>query len=470
MSARLSAILPLSLSIVFTLLLWMGSCPLLAQSATPNVYRVTGIPGTYTGTLIRGNSAQVLEATIRPRGDSLYMAFYIPDWAWYDSSRGMLEPDGDAYRLTTPYGRALLSYDSAFGEWSGVIPDHTPVTHVHFKKRYRLPERKLTESPFQLTVDGQVRQGVIVQPHDGRKLPGAVLVHGRGCSPYRWQVDQARAYARHGLAVAVYNKHGSQEADPPCGETRIEDHARDLEAALKMLRGLASVDASRVGLISTSAGGWLSPFAAARMETPPAFLVAIVGPATDIRQQQIDGGLAWATQSGLSDTAIARLTRYTEWMFRIDRSKKAFDAMRALLENAESEGWDQWLEASDIPASAEALNQLWVNRWNNYDPAEAIGTFEGPWLGILGQADPVVPWQTQLEAYRRIAAQSGKTNIDVVLIPSAGHGLEHGSQQRELPYSQARGGRPAYYKFDRVAYGAVSAIPEFMRRWGILEP
>jgi fermentation-respiration switch protein FrsA (DUF1100 family) len=113
---------------------------------------------------------------------------------------------------------------------------------------------------------------------------------------------------------------------------------------------------------------------------------------------------------------------------------------------------------------------LWVKRWNSYDPAEDIGNFPGPYMALLGEQDDVVPLENQILAYRAIAAKNGKTNLSILVIPSVRHSMEHGSQWRELPYNSDVGGRPHYYKFDRVAYGAMDGILQFLEAYGILVP
>jgi fermentation-respiration switch protein FrsA (DUF1100 family) len=63
-----------------------------------------------------------------------------------------------------------------------------------------------------------------------------------------------------------------------------------------------------------------------------------------------------------------------------------------VLNSARVHNWIDVLEEDDMPSSPAKLDELWVRR-NDYDPAEDIKAFKGPFLSILGGDDYVVPYR-----------------------------------------------------------------------------
>ena len=139
-----------------------------------------------------------------------------------------------------------------------------------------------------------------------------------------------------------------------------------------------------------------------------------------------------------------------------------------LLDSAKVNGWRDVLVDDDIPASADALDQLWVRR-NRYDPGKDLGSFEGPFLSVLGGNDYVVPYKENRDRFVEIFKDAGKTNYRVTIVPSAGHGMEHWHEMRDLKYEPSIKKWHTYFKFDRVAAGAVDEIIVFLREYGFIE-
>jgi len=101
--------------------------------------------------------------------------------------------------------------------------------------------------------------------------------------------------------------------------------------------------------------------------------------------------------------------------------------------------------------------------------AKYLKNYEGSFLSILGEDDYVVPCQIQIERLEALFRESGKENYRIRVLPGAGHGLEHGPRVRDLGYNRTLRTRPYYFKYDRVAYGAIEEVVDFLARYSIVD-
>lgn len=435
------------------------------------IYFNSGLEGYWTGAIIRGNSVQNMTAEIFTQGDSLVVASSIPDWTYYSPRISGIQQSGDVLRFQTYYGEATMVLDTAYMEMIGNVRTDMPNVDLHLKKSLKPVQPGIIEKDLEFDLgDVRVKGTLIIPDNDEGPFPVVVFVHGRGCSTRDWQLNRGRKLAEYGIASVAFDKRGSRRDDIECTSTTLGDHSGDVARVIDQVLPMEEIDNSRLGLIGYSAGGWVAPAATALRKGKVAYLITIVGPSTDIKEQQLDGAFYTGKQRfGTTAKGEQQVRRYTELMFATRNYEKTFKEMEELLQEAETERWINWLEDTDIPENAEGIPKLWVNRFRNYDPAEDLAAFEGPFLSVLGENDDVVPWQTQIPRFKKIFGDAGKTNYRIVVAKAAGHGMEHGPTVRTLGYNRELRARPYYYKFDRVAYGAIHEIVQFLKDYKIIE-
>ena len=101
------------------------------------------------------------------------------------------------------------------------------------------------------------------------------------------------------------------------------------------------IDAQQIGVLGSSAGGWVAPRAAVRSEIPVAFVITLVGAATSVQEQQSDNARYITTQRGLSEEDSRNAQRYVELMFNdVADPETQFAEMQTLIAHAEETGWD----------------------------------------------------------------------------------------------------------------------------------
>jgi pimeloyl-ACP methyl ester carboxylesterase len=247
----------------------------------------------------------------------------------------------------------------------------------------------------------------------------------------------------------------------------MDMHSADLARVTEQVDKMTF--SGKIGYVSGSAGGWVAPKAAAETKASVDFMVTVAGPSTSVKQQQIDCSIYFVRDElGLGQNAVEEAVAYCEWEFSDEKPKKIHARLMSLLDSADAHGWREVLEDSDIPSSADELDKLWVRR-NRYDPAEDLKAFRGPFLSILGGNDYVVPYKENMARFQEVFTEAGKTNYRIVVLPSAGHSMEHWHTNRDLGFESSIRQWYTYWKFDRVAPGAFDEIIAFLRDYEFID-
>jgi len=273
---------------------------------------------------------------------------------------------------------------------------------------------------------------------------------------------RARVLARYGIAGLAFDKRGVGASKGRCESATIDDETSDVLAAIEFLAGRPEIDRTQIGAFSSSAGGWVVPRAAARSKTPLAFIVTMVGPATSVREQQLDNARYISRDLKLSAEDQKPLMRYIELMFAEGNPEVQFAEMRQLILQGEKTGWAQeFLDTTDVAPSASEIKNLWVRRFN-YDPREDLKRVRVPFLAFYGGSDRVVPPDENVPEIRRLLTAAGNRNFHIVVIPEAGHGLDHGQRLQKMP--GGKGNLETYYwKFGRTAPTYLTELLKFFQ-------
>ena len=422
------------------------------------------IEGYWSGALIRtGNSIQLLNIEINNRADSLVGELAIPDWPRAGSRLEPVKMKDNVVYMDTPYGNATLVLDSVYGEMTGVVEGAIPPLNIHLKRAIPPVNVELNSEELTVRSEGLEIAGTLYYPAGSqKKLSAAILVPGRGCA----FAARARFIARRGMATFVYDKRGGDASGFPCNSSTHELEVNDLVELIREVKKNPKVEKSRVGLLSVSAGAWTSDAASAVEDV--AFMIQFVGPATSIREQQFDGIDAFAEDGRFEEKYVEEAKRYTELLYSREMNENKYKELQSLLASARESGWDDWLAPSDIPESMDRFDEIWVQRFQ-YDPTGDLSRFEGPFLSVLGEVDPVVPLEIQVNRFDSIFGSAGKSNYEIRVIPEASHGLGRGSEVRNLGYNETTESTTYYYKFYRSGVEPMTYTLDFLEEYGFIE-
>jgi fermentation-respiration switch protein FrsA (DUF1100 family) len=423
--------------------------------------------GYWSGAMIKsGNSIQTLNAEFYAEGDSLMVRTSIPDWIYYPAKESVVKRSDKAFSFATFYGEARLMLDQDYLEMVGKLS--VGDVSLHLKKTLKPPVIAIGERRFSLNNEGAAVTGTLFYPNAiSTAMACAILVHGRGCAGQENLTNRARKLAEYGICTLVYDKRGSDPSAFPCQASTHDLNVSDVRKLVETAAGFSQVDPSKIGLISYSAGVWIGAEVLNSSSVPIAFFISLVGPSTSVYQQQLDGMEAFLKSSSeVEEQVLKDAQRYTQLLFAESMHEEAFLEMEKLLNGPTAKAWKPWLEDDDQITSAEDFHKLWVQRFS-YDPSRDLAHYPGPYLAVYGESDLVVPYQKQLNHLDAIMEEAGKTNYETRLVLSADHGLEHGGQQRKL--LQADGGNLNYFKFDRVAFGSMHYLIDFLEKEGMLQ-
>lgn len=90
---------------------------------------------------------------------------------------------------------------------------------------------------------------------DGGQRPGIVVCHGFGGIKKFFLGDFARAFVERGYIALTFDYRGFGESEGPRWRLIPQEQCRDIQNAITWLQQHPAVDASRIGLYGTSAGG-----------------------------------------------------------------------------------------------------------------------------------------------------------------------------------------------------------------------
>ena len=425
--------------------------------------------GYWTGAVIRGgNAVQIVEAEITWQGSDLHISIGSPDRVFFLPRTANVRIENNIWRFESPYGPAEMLFDSSYMELVGTAGREPSLLSLHLKKSLRPNNPKVIERELSFNNNGFEFGGTLFLPaHYEGPLACAILVHGRGCGERNSFAGQARKLAEYGIATIAFDKRGSNGTNFDCNQTTAEMLVGDVLAVIKKAAEQPEIDAKRIGMISNSAGGWIVPRAARESKIEVAFLVTMVGPSTSVKEQQLDCVQDYGTNQGFTAQMIKDAKRYTELMFATNNFEQVFAEMQELLKKARAEHWDVVLEDTDIPASAADIKNLWVQRFD-CDPAADLKAFKGPFLSILGEADDIVPYRSQIKRLEEIFRESGKENYRIAVMPNAGHDLGHRGLMRDLGQHATLKANLQYLKYPRVAVDASIEMINFLREYDFI--
>jgi uncharacterized protein len=230
-------------------------------------------------------------------------------------------------------------------------------------------------------------------------------------------------FARHGIAMLVFDKRGAGESTGDWTKSTYEDLAADALAAVQLLKNHKSIDPKQIGLWGNSEGGWVAPLAASR-STDVAFLMVRSGSALPVWQtvlHEAEGQLR--DGNNLSEDEIRAALALKQSVERIALEKKNWDQawseIDAKYQKAKNEKWFNYVAVT----SKDNWYWQWWRLRGGYDPTSALEKIRCPVLVLLGEVDWSIPSKESAAAFERAFKKSGNTDYTVRILPKANHGL-----------------------------------------------
>lgn len=236
---------------------------------------------------------------------------------------------------------------------------------------------------------GDIRlSGILVKPRGtkAQRHPAVVFIHGSGPSRIddpAWTYH-ARAFAKRGFAVLVYDKRGSGRSGGDLATADYTDFAGDVIAAVRYLRTRSDIDGSHIGLLGRSEGGWVAPIAMQSLDSI-AFVVFSAGPT--VRQLE----------------EIMYVMRR-----RLERTDAADSRIDSIINLRRAE-----MDAAGAGATGAAAIPF-------HDPLPALKSLKAPLLALYAGNDQAIPTDTCIAVLRKLQTE-GHSNIEIRTFPHVGH-------------------------------------------------
>jgi pimeloyl-ACP methyl ester carboxylesterase len=323
---------------------------------------------------------------------------------------------------------------------SRVVPTDTPATGVvrPGQPEDAIPRYRHEEVTFE---NGDiVLAGTLSFPEGPGPHPAVVLISGSGAQnrdeeifgfqPFRLIAEHL---TREGIAVLRYDDRGVGGSGGSVADATSEDFARDVQAAMELLRSRPEVDPAAIGLLGHSEGAIVAPLVAARSRDV-AFLVLLAGPAVSgeeilLRQSELIGR---ANRS--SPEAIEAQQAHQRQLFGLLRRNAGRDELEAALarmirESVEAMPPERRQSIHDVDAfvAARVLPQLvattstWFRHFLDHDPRRALRQTRAPVLALFGELDLQVPPTQNSEPLARALAEAGNTDVTIDVVVGANH-------------------------------------------------
>jgi dienelactone hydrolase len=284
---------------------------------------------------------------------------------------------------------------------------------------------------FQSSPDVTMR-GWFVKPNEPGPHPAVIFLHGSGPLSGDHPVVHvfANAFLRAGIAVLTYDKRGVASSGGTFNHNDYDAFIEDALHAVKYLQSRSDVDASAIGLVGSSEGGWFTPEIAVRTGAI-AFIVNRAGPPLSWIETNL-----WEKRHDLLNSGVPNqlVERTIDLRGRILNFLVEVNTDPSLVE---SERWRQ-IEA-DIAAfnAAHGNNEHWQdsirfgslsdtaafwNRWQRaigYDPQPFIEQTDIPMLYVFAENDRNVPTAKSVDYLESLRA----SNIEVRVIPGVEHSM-----------------------------------------------
>jgi pimeloyl-ACP methyl ester carboxylesterase len=270
--------------------------------------------------------------------------------------------------------------------------------------------------------------GRLVMPRLEGAIPVAVLVHGS-------ERDSAVTFNRlqylfpaNGIGAFVYDKRGTGKSQGSYTQD-FDLLADDAAAALTKARAMAGTLASEVGFQGGSQAGWIEPLAASKVKTD--FVLVGFGLAGSPHAEDRDVVFDELRAAGYGDDVLAKSREVTDATALVLSShfSKGFDEVDAVRAKYRKEPWFGKIKGQYTGLLLGYPNWLlrFAGPWFDvgtpidYDPVPALDAYRGPQLWVLAGRDSLAPSADTLRILRGL--QSTHTNLDVVLFPTADHGI-----------------------------------------------
>ncbi|WP_433591007.1 alpha/beta hydrolase family protein [Nocardia sp. CA-145437] len=236
--------------------------------------------------------------------------------------------------------------------------------------------------------------GTLTEPQSGGPFPAVLLINGSGANdrdeellghkPFLLLAD---TLTRAGYAVLRTDKRGVGQTGGRLNSATYSDLTDDIAAGMTFLRGRSDIDATRIGLLGHSEGGYLAPLYARRPDSGVAFVILMAGPAVPGSEVLLEQNRLILAAQGATPEQVGKQVGFTSTLSSVLCKGDLVAAKDYVRQHNDTLPAEERL-------SEEAMDELvspYMAALVCYDPAPALSALRVPVLAFYGSKDLQVP-------------------------------------------------------------------------------
>jgi pimeloyl-ACP methyl ester carboxylesterase len=379
------------------------------------------IKGRWNGSISKDGKNWQTEVNIYSQQHELKGDFDLPDYGLHHLTFSKIQVTDTT--ITFQYKdknseatfKGVLKGDLISGEWKGLGMK----ANFSLKKMSNMANQFRTEE-VTFTNGEAILSGTLILPTGRGPYPAFVQVHGSGNQTRSEDFYKSRAYlfARHGIAVLIYDRRGKGESTG--SGVSMERLADDAIAGIHLLQLNPLINKNKIGIMGFSQGGYVAPLAASRSNDIAFVVVGSAPGITPNEQNDFDVENALRSKK-LSEDSISLVLKFRKEILDYQYNQKGDkDDLETRLANLRSKGWFKYTLLTD--ALIEPADEG-VREWLSFDPLPVWKKVKVPKLLVWGELDNVVPVQKSKKLIEASLNSAGFKNFKMKVYENASHGI-----------------------------------------------
>lgn len=159
------------------------------------------------------------------------------------------------------------------------------LTNVSFAQEFDVTRTNVTFDNGRFTLHGE-----LVIPDTAQNAPVLVFLVGSGANSshqtiYKQFVEQnlENLFLEEGFAIFYFDKRGVGRSQGRWQKTNLYDRAADANAGIQFLKTQGRIDATRIGIVGHSQGGWVAQIMGDRYRDDIKLIASLAAPTFDIK-------------------------------------------------------------------------------------------------------------------------------------------------------------------------------------------
>lgn len=374
-----------------------------------------------------------------------------------------LDIQGAGLQLDAPGGaKARASYHSRSGDLVGTV-EGEGFRHPLFLRRIGPPRPdRVISKPFQVQ-SGRFRLAaeLILPPGDG-PFPALIYFHGRSVGTRGQFAAFAKRLADDGIAAVIFDRRGEGQSQGDKETASIWDYIEDGVAIVEAALEREELEPKRLGLISWSAGGWVTPAVANRQKKID-HLILRVAPAERLSLQQKHVTRYRPREASFTEEQLSRAADHTEDVMRYALGQLSWAELQARQASFDGTALAPIILRVDDP---EDPDFDWLRRFE-HDHESELSRLQLPVLALYGEKDFVVPPQVNVPKLEAALERAGNENYRIEVLPGVGHGLTLSALVSAVEGGAEGQGKSVAFP-SRLAPGYVDALLQWLDARGFL--